>query len=138
MAQQKTINQYQGLFFLLVGGAAAFTHFLVLEIEVEKFGLLPAWANFFAFCVAFLVSFSGHFYLTFKGQVKKENLLKNCIKWFLSSVSGFCINQALFLLGLYYFGQDAYIAIWLLVTFIVTVMTFSLAKFWAFKKEATA
>ena len=107
------------------------------------------------------MSFFGHFYLTFRqantshetsqnSPTFKSNIIKNdntksdsknykskqlsaLIKWFSSSAAGFIANQSLFVLGLRWFGEQYYILIWLLVTGVITVMTFALGKFWAFK-----
>ena len=136
----------QALRFLVVGASAALVHFLVLISIVNLTAITPVWANVFAFLVAFVVSFLGHFYLTFKSSVSKygnhqpsgshknsNDPLSALGKWFGSSAIGFMVNQGLFVLGLRSFGEQYYILIWLIVTAIITVMTFALGKFWAFK-----
>lgn len=55
------------------------------------------------------------------------------LKWFASSVIGFLANQSLFVLGLNWFSERYYMLIWLVVTGVITIMTFSLGKLWAFK-----
>lgn len=147
-----TSSSKQALWFLMVGASAALVHFSVLVSVVHFFSISPAWANVTAFLVAFMVSFTGHFYLTFRHPVRddttytntnldkqnsgsfiKKNTLQALIKWFTSSAIGFVINQALFVLGLHWFGERYYMLIWLVVTAIITVMTFALGKLWAFK-----
>lgn len=136
----------QALWFLVVGGMAALVHFLVLITVVSNTDITPAWANVMAFLVAFVVSFLGHFYLTFKPtqhaqpssnddstKPAKGYTLKALIKWFASSAAGFIANQSLFVIGLQWFGEAYYMWVWLVVTAIVTVMTFALGKLWAFK-----
>lgn len=141
----------QALWFLVVGASAALVHFLVLISIVSNTSISPAWANVFAFLVAFVVSFIGHFYLTFRQSTStitnnkpplatikphhstKKSALNILIKWFASSAVGFIANQSLFVLGLNWFGERYYMLIWLIVTGIITVMTFSLGKLWAFK-----
>lgn len=124
----------QALWFLLVGASAAAVHFLVLVSVVSLSTISPAWANAVAFSVAFVVSFLGHFYLTFRtNTTNKTSALPTLIKWFLSSIIGFLANQSLFVLGLSWFGERYYILVWLVVTGIITVMTFALGKLWAFK-----
>ena len=136
----------QGIWFLAVGASAALVHFLVLVSIVKLTTITPVWANVCAFLVAFVVSFLGHFYLTFKSSVnengnnqpshanKNSNRPLSALgKWFGSSALGFMANQGLFVLGLRSFGEQYYILIWLIVTAIITVMTFALGKFWAFK-----
>ena len=150
-----TSSSKQALWFLIVGASAALVHFLVLVSVVNFSSISPSWANVIAFLVAFMVSFIGHFYLTFRqplrdnttksdialevhdtvGFIKKikKNTLHALIKWFASSAAGFLVNQGLFVLGLYWFGERYYILVWLVVTTIITVMTFGLGKLWAFK-----
>lgn len=137
----------QALWFLAVGASAALVHFLVLVSIVNFTTATPAWANVGAFLIAFVVSFCGHFYLTFKqsdhsnknvqhknnNSNSKKRHLSALGKWFSSSAAGFIANQGLFVMGLRWFGEQYYIVIWLLVTGVITVMTFALGKFWAFK-----
>lgn len=134
----------QTLRFLAVGASAALVHFLVLVSIVNFTTITPTWANVGAFLIAFIVSFFGHFYLTFKpadqstknsqlSNNKKNKHLPALGKWFSSSAAGFMVNQALFVLGLNWLGECYYILIWLVVTGVITVMTFALGKFWAFK-----
>lgn len=136
----------QAIWFLAVGASAALVHFIVLVSIVKLTTITPVWANVCAFLVAFVVSFLGHFYLTFKSSVnengnnqpshanKNSNRPLSALgKWFGSSALGFMANQGLFVLGLRSFGEQYYILIWLIVTAIITVMTFALGKFWAFK-----
>lgn len=138
IAMTKSVSQ-QALWFLVVGASAGAVHFLVLIAVVSFSTISPAWANVIAFLVAFVVSFLGHFYLTFRQNKAatetyyKNNTLNVLIKWFTSSLMGFFINQSLFVLGLNWFGERYYILVWLVVTGIVTVMTFALGKLWAFK-----
>ena len=129
----------QALWFLIVGASAAGVHFLVLVSVVSFTAISPAWANVGAFLLAFVVSFLGHFYLTFNDFTTDSTLYKNklplhsLLKWFASSVVGFAANQGLFVLGLDWFGERYYILIWLIVTAMITTMTFALGKLWAFK-----
>lgn len=145
-----TSTSQQALWFLVVGASAALVHFVVLVSIVSLTTITPTWANVMAFLLAFIVSFFGHFYLTFrqpqpsyeqKDHNNKQtthapswrNSLPALIKWFTSSAVGFAANQSLFVLGLSWFGERYYIVIWIVVTGIITVMTFSLGKLWAFK-----
>lgn len=124
----------QTLHFLLVGGSAAAVHFAVLQSSVVWLGFSPAWANAFAFCCAFAVSFSGHRHKTFKpAQGSSKPWQHSLWQWLLTSLGGFALNQSLFVLGLRLFGEAAYPFIWFGVTLLVTLFTFMLGKFWAFK-----
>ncbi len=149
--ESTTSTSKQALWFLVVGASAALVHLLVLISIVGNTSISPAWANVCAFLVAFVVSFIGHYYLTFRPSTSnitnnkpthttidacystKKSTLNILIKWFASSAAGFIANQGLFVLGLTWFGERYYILIWLIVTGIITVMTFSLGKLWAFK-----
>jgi len=151
-AKSPASTSQQALWFLIVGASAALVHFLVLVSIVSFTAITPTWANVIAFLLAFIVSFFGHFYLTFRQPMQayeyddqKQNAKQNfrvfswrhslptLIKWFASSAVGFAANQSLFVLGLSWFGEHYYIPIWIVVTGIITVMTFSLGKLWAFK-----
>ena len=136
MEQQKAglkpIHQ-QGLFFLLVGGFNALVHFLSLIFFVQIVSIKPVIANIFAFIIAFIVGFTGHLKITFRTLADKADWRKSCAKWLISSVIGFLLNQALFTSGLYLWGAKYYIFIWIVATGLVTVLTFVLARFWAFK-----
>jgi len=52
--------------FVIVGCAAAATHWIVVVALVKYAGLRPPIANIGGWLVAFVVSFSGHFHLTFR------------------------------------------------------------------------
>lgn len=151
-AAARNSTSFQALWFLVVGASAALVHFLVLISIVNFTTVTPAWANVGAFLIAFVVSFFGHFYLTFKQSEQlieknwhtsssienhtksdKNRYISTLAKWFGSSAAGFIANQSLFVLGLNWFGEQYYILIWLIVTGVITVMTFVLGKFWAFK-----
>lgn len=132
--ESTTSTSKQALWFLVVGASAALVHFLVLISIVGTTSISPAWANVFAFLVAFMVSFIGHFYLTFRQSTGiKNSALNILLKWFTSSAAGFIANQGLFVLGMTWFGEHYYMLIWLIVTGVITVMTFALGKLWAFK-----
>lgn len=150
MTKSTASTSQQALWFLIVGASAALMHFLVLVSIVSFTTITPTWANVIAFLLAFVVSFFGHFYLTFRQSQSCyepnnhnheqntlapswRNSLPTLVKWFVSSAVGFIANQSLFVLGLNWFGERYYVLIWIVVTGIITVMTFSLGKLWAFK-----
>lgn len=142
MNQQKSINQAavnqttgQLVKFIVMGSLAALVHLAVLYSAVTFFHLTPAWANAIAFIVAFVVSFIGHLNVTFKDNhlAQTAPVSSRLIKWFISAVSGFLLNQGLFVLGLAWLGESYYLLIWFIVTGIVTALSFLLGKLWAFK-----
>ena len=64
-----------------------------------------------------------------------QNLLSILWRWLFTSILVFLLNQLLFLLGLKLFGSEAYGVIWFVVTIIVTILPFILAKFWAIRSK---
>lgn len=124
----------QAAWFVLVGAVAAGVHFLALLFWVQVMLVTPAWANVWAFLLAFCASFGGHYRLTFRQQ-RSASWWPSLWRWFVSSVSGFALNQLLFVVGLHMWGQGFYVWIWLLVTLLVTLLTFVLGKFWAFGRR---
>lgn len=132
-----TRPSHQAAWFLLVGAVAAGVHFLALTAWVQWAHRPPAWANIAAFAVAFCASFSGHYHLTFKTQRQGQSWRNSLWRWLLSSVLGFIPNQILFVWGLHWFGQAHYRIVWFVVTVLVTVFTFSLGKWWAFRQQGT-
>ncbi|MBI0129465.1 MULTISPECIES: GtrA family protein [Snodgrassella] len=124
----------QGIWFTLVGGAAAAMHFLCLVVLVRYAHFLPVLANPLAFLCAFVISFSGHYYLTF--SLTRHTWFQALWRWLFSSITGFMINQILFMAGIHWFGNQAYWWVWFIVTLIVTVLSFILGKFWAFNEKA--
>ncbi len=133
--QESIIDKQQAVWFLIVGATAALVHFLLLVVCVQLAHITPIWGNVIAFLFAFIVSFAGHFHLTFsnKDSSAKNDWLTSLPKWFASSVGGFLLNQGLFVLGIHWLGDKWYALIWFVVTAIVTVITFALGKLWAFK-----
>lgn len=131
----------QSLRFILVGISAAFTHFISLILLVNVFQYPPLWANFFAFIIAFIISFLGHFFITFANwshtskshTPKYSSFFHKLSKWLISSIATFSLNQLLFTLSLALFGNSHYIVIWLIITAVVTTISFILGKLWAFK-----
>ena len=80
--------------FGITGGCAAAVHFSTVVSLVEWELWDPLHANVIGFLVSFVLSFSGHRLWTFaetEGSVRKQLPV-----FFLTSVSGFGLNQSLF------------------------------------------
>lgn len=121
----------QGLWFSLIGAAAAATHFISLLLLVQNLKLTPQLANPIAFLIAFIISFVGHFQFTFRHHLHKwQHALW---RWFFSSVFAFILNQILFINALKWLGDQTYWWVWFMVTILVTIISFLLGKFWAFR-----
>lgn len=132
MRQQATLQLIK---FIVMGSLAALVHLAVLYTAVTFLDIAPAWANAIAFIVAFVVSFIGHLNVTFKDNhlAQTASVSSRLLKWFMSAVTGFMLNQGLFVLGLAWLGESYYLLIWFIVTGIVTALSFLLGKLWAFK-----
>ena len=131
---QRVISK-QLIKFIVMGSLAALVHLAVLYVAVTFLDIAPAWANALAFIVAFVVSFIGHLNVTFKENhlAQTASVSSRLLKWFMSAVTGFMLNQGLFVLGLEWLGESYYLLIWFIVTGIVTALSFLLGKLWAFK-----
>jgi putative flippase GtrA len=123
----------QLFWFLMVGGAAAATHLGVVMVLVELAGLSPLLANVAGWAVAFCVSFSGHFRLTFSGS--GAALGPAARRFLLISFAGFLINQAAYAVALRFSGLS-YALLLALVLVGVAVLTFVFSRWWAFRHTA--
>lgn len=124
----------QGLQFIAVGGTAAATHLLVVVLLVRGLAMAPLLANVAAFLIAFVVSYSGHAWLTF--AEKKAPHAQALPRFFLVACSSFALNELLYYLALH---QLHWHYAWSLVAVlvVVAVFTFIAAKCWAFSRTAT-
>ena len=116
--------------FVIVGCAAAATHWAVAVACVAVGGLSPLAANLAGWLVAFVVSFTGHYRLTFRHQAAP--LLRAAGRFFLVSALGFAVNEAAYatLLHLTTIRYDILLA---LVLIGIAGMTFILGRCWAFR-----
>lgn len=125
----KTIFHEIG-WFVVVGCTAAATHWLGTVACVHLLDFRPFIANFIGWSLAVVVSFSGHYFLTFRHQAK--TFLPAVRRFFAISASGFAINELAFIFLLRSTSIPYY---WLLALILVAiaVLTFLLSRFWAFR-----
>ncbi|HEU0230836.1 MAG TPA: GtrA family protein [Burkholderiaceae bacterium] len=118
--------------FVAVGCAAAATHWLVVVAVVSLASLAPLAANVIGWLVAFGVSFSGHYQLTFRHL--RAPVLRAARRFFLVSALGFCVNEASYawLLRATTIRYDVLLAIILIA---IAGLTFILGRFWAFRSK---
>jgi putative flippase GtrA len=86
--------------------------------------------NLIGWSVAVVVSFSGHYFLTFRHQTKS---MRHAIRRFLIlSAGGFAVNQFAFINLLATTGIPYY---WLLAFILVAIaaLTFVVSRYWAFR-----
>lgn len=125
----------QALQFVLVGGAAAATHLLVVGLLVHWAGMAPLVANGLAFLVAFGVSYNGHALLTFaQAQARGWAVVG---RYFAVASLSFAVNELLYAAALRWLEWN-YLVSLLLVLLLVAVGTFVLSKTWVFKAPRKA
>lgn len=116
--------------FIIVGCAAAATHWLVAVACVAWCSVPPFAANFIGWAVAVAVSFSGHYRLTFRHQQK--SLFPAIRRFLVISASGFAVNETAFvsLLAVTDLPYDLLLAAILVA---VAFLTFVFSRYWAFR-----
>ena len=118
-----------GFWFLLVGSCAALTHMAVFALVAPY--VLPELANAAGFCVAFVVSFAGHRFLSFQDA---DVVLWPTFKRFgVTALAGFAANELMFVLLLRVFDMPTLLALFIALVF-ASAQTFVLSRFWAFRR----
>ncbi len=116
--------------FVIVGCAAAATHWAVAVACVAHGDLAPRVANVVGWLVAFGVSFTGHYRLTFRLQ--RAPLRRAAVRFFMVSALGFAVNEAAYA-ALLYLTAIRYDILLALVLIGIAAMTFILGRYWAFR-----
>jgi putative flippase GtrA len=120
-----------GVWFLMVGGAAALTHLGVFVWLSQTSALWPEVSNALGFVVAFLVSFTGHRWLSFADA--GTGLLQSLWRFGATALAGFASNEVVFMLLHRLLGWPGLPA--LVAALIVAAgQTFLLGRFWAFRR----
>nr|WP_255453669.1 GtrA family protein [Paracoccus sp. S-4012] len=117
--------------FGLVGALATLVHMAIGTILVQS-GWQPLAANAFAFATAFLVSFAGHLGFSFADQ--QPDPAAALWRYGLVALAGFLCNEAILALLLAARLIPAAAALWV-STACAAVLTFGLAKAWAFGRR---
>ncbi len=119
----------QAVRFGLIGIVATLVH-MVVGAGLIALSWPPLLANVAAFCVAFLVSFGGHFWYSFAGH---SATIMGSLKRFLPvALLGFGVNQSLLAL-LTLTGMLPATPALMLSTGVAAVGTFILSRLWAFR-----
>ena len=114
--------------FSLIGAAATLIHLLV-GVTLIHAGWLPLIANAAAFCVAFFVSFAGHFGYTFPPG--SNSMSESLLRFLVVALSGFAANEAI-LAGLLTRHVLSPTTTLIVSTGMVALGTFILCHRWAF------
>lgn len=120
----------QVVWFVVVGCAAASTHWLAVVALVSTMGLDPLVANLAGWLLAFGVSFVGHYQLTFRFQ--RAPIAMAARRFFAVSATGFAANQLAYawLLHATTLRYDYLLG---LVLAGIAGVTFILGRVWAFR-----
>jgi putative flippase GtrA len=127
--------------FSMVGGAATATHALVFVILIEAFALPPLLANVFAFSIAIVVSFKGHFHWTFRSEASMH-IASVCqtytafAKFVLVAFLGLTLNSLAVYLVIEVLILPYLYAVVPMVS-LVPVITFTLSKYWVYAARGT-
>jgi putative flippase GtrA len=116
--------------FIAVGCAAAAVHWGMVLVLVGQAGLRPLFANVLGWLVAFMVSFSGHFWLTFQGH--GVSIGRAALRFAMVSALGFGVNEAAYAVLLRWSNGRHYALGLAAVLVVVAGMTYVLSRHWAF------
>ena len=120
----------QSFYFLLIGGLASLANF-ILVFTIVHLGLAkPLVANFFAFLIAFNVSYFGHRFLTFSTTTQSHR--KAGTQFFINALIGLALNEIIYYILLHIVHIQYLIALFITMA-IVSVYTFIVSKFFIFK-----
>lgn len=118
----------QGVFirFVTIGLTATALHGAVLHTLVVQAGLHPTLANVFAFSTAFVFSYFGHYFVSFRSR---ERHVKSAPRFLTIAVGGLALNSAIFGVVVNWLGLHYWIAFALVVTMTPTVVFFASKRF---------
>lgn len=119
-----------GFWFLVVGASAAAVHMGVFLIAAPL--MWPELANAVGFCVAFVVSFAGHRFLSFTDA--HTTLWQSLRRFAVTALAGFAANEVMFVALLRGLDLPSWLALFFALVF-ASVQTFLLSRFWAFKRS---
>lgn len=120
-----------GVWFLLVGGAAALMHMGVFVWLNQTTHLWPELSNAVGFGVAFVVSFVGHRWLSFADA--GTGLLQSLWRFGATALAGFACNEGVFVMLHRVFGWPGLPAL-VAALLVAAAQTFLLGRFWAFRR----
>lgn len=120
--------------FGIVGIIATFIHIFSAWILLDNLQINNAIiVNTIAFLIAFIFSFLGHYFWTFKAAENNTNIKKTIIKFFIIAITGFLINTFSLSILLYFnvIANEKFAIVIALI--FVPIFTYVLSKFWGFK-----
>lgn len=120
----------QLLRFGLVGCTALGIHLLSVMMMVTTWGVPPLGANIIGFLLALQVSYWGHYKWTFTADHVPHK--RASLRFFILAISNFCLNELMYTV-LLQTTPLSYDTALLMVLIFISVSTFILSKFWAFR-----
>ena len=120
----------QSFYFLIIGGLAAFVNFILVLITVHLGLAKPLIANFFAFLIAFNVSYFGHRFLTF--SMTTQSHTKAAAQFFINALIGLVLNEIIYSALLHLLHMQYLVALFITMG-LVAIYTFVVSKFLIFK-----
>ena len=118
-----------GFWFLVVGATAAAVHMVVFMCATPY--MWPELANAAGFCVAFVVSFAGHRFLSFNDA--GTDLWQSFRRFTATALAGFAANEVMFVALLRGLNLPDWLALFFALVF-ASAQTFLLSRFWAFRR----
>ena len=118
-----------GFWFLVVGATAAAVHMVVFMLATPY--MWPELANAAGFCVAFVVSFAGHRFLSFSDA--DTGLWQSLRRFAATALAGFAANEVMFVALLRGLHLPDWLALFFALVF-ASAQTFLLSRFWAFRR----
>lgn len=118
--------------FVGVGAAATLVHFGSVVALVSLADWRPLGANVVAWCIAFVVSFSGHWRLSFGAQ--QAPLRRAAVRFVAVSAAGFGVNQLSYALLLQHAGWGYMTALGVVLAG-VACLTYVVSRNWAFRSR---
>lgn len=117
--------------FSVIGILASTLHVAVASGLFYGFGASSLSANFIGFFCAWSLSFAGHYFWTFN---RMADMRLAMLRFFLTSVTGLCLNQAIVWLMVEVLKQSFSLAMGVVVV-VIPALTFVMSRFWAFRAE---
>ncbi|WP_150464852.1 GtrA family protein [Francisella sp. SYW-2] len=117
-------------YFIIIGILASITNFVIVWLLVELDIFKPMVANFFAFLIAFNVSYFGHRFLTFSTTTQSHK--KAASQFFINVMIGLALNEGIYYVLLHLLHIQYLIALFITMG-LVAVYTFVVSKFLIFK-----
>jgi putative flippase GtrA len=118
-----------GFWFLVVGGTAAAVHMVVFMLTSGY--MWPEVANAAGFCIAFVVSFAGHRFLSFSDA--DTSLWQSFRRFGATALAGFAANELMFIALLRGLSLPDWLALFFALVF-ASAQTFLLSRYWAFRR----